>query len=155
MQYTSLQSKPYSNSRYFSFSICSLFWNNPRPLQAPDILIGGMDVKMINLNQLSCRPSSRNGKYTNGVANGGGYPGIQNMAYSPAYSNGVSVMQCVTVPKMLTDTDFFPVPNISDTDTEKLFKKLIVFTFTGDQHVNLTGTPSSCCLPTSCNSQVS
>jgi len=51
MQYTSLQSKPYSNSR----------------------------------------PSSRNGKYTNGVA-GGGYPGIQNMAYSPAYSNGVTSM---------------------------------------------------------------
>lgn len=51
MQYTSLQSKPYSNSR----------------------------------------PSSRNGKYSNGVA-GGGYPGIQNMAYSPAYSNGVTSM---------------------------------------------------------------
>ena len=48
----------------------------------------------IILTDLCCRPSSRNGKYTNGVAGGGGgYPGIQNMAYSPAYSNGVSYLQ--------------------------------------------------------------
>jgi len=55
MQYTSLQSKSYSNSR----------------------------------------PSSRNGKYSNGVGGGGsaGFPGVQNMAYSPAaYSNGVTSM---------------------------------------------------------------
>ena len=34
----------------------------------------------------------------------------------------VSVYQCVTVPKMLTDTDtFFPVPNIFGTDTGTFF----------------------------------
>ena len=51
---------------------------------------------MINLYKLCARPSSRNGKYSNGVA-GGGYPGIQNMAYSPAYSNGVSSLHSKVV----------------------------------------------------------
>ena len=89
MQYTSLQSKPYSNSRYFS---------SAGPLYHRTIAIhwtiGPSDHWRIILTELCCRPSSRNGKYTNGVAGGGGgYPGIQNMAYSPAYSNGVSYLQ--------------------------------------------------------------
>ena len=89
MQYTSLQSKPYSNSRYFS---------SAGPLYHRTIAIhwtiGPSDHWRIILTDLCCRPSSRNGKYTNGVAGGGGgYPGIQNMAYSPAYSNGVSYLQ--------------------------------------------------------------
>ena len=57
-------------------------------------IIAWRDNWRVILSELSCRPSSRNGKYTNGVAGGGGgYPGIQNMAYSPAYSNGVSCLK--------------------------------------------------------------
>jgi hypothetical protein len=61
MQYTSLQAKPYSNSR------C------PAPTRSPFLP----------------RPTSRNGKYTNGLAlANGGYP--SSLAYSPGYSNGIT-----------------------------------------------------------------
>ena len=71
-------------------------WNN-RPVHQYGQSDHGLSKHCI-LTLFCCRPSSRNGKYTNGIGGGGGggYPGIQNMAYSPAYSNGVSFLQHTT-----------------------------------------------------------